>query len=106
MHIVRGIVVHFDERPPDPDDPAALLAFVDRAILSNARRRSDLEHTIDVTVLALGLWTGDTSLQIGDDWHIEEKGVGRLWKGMSAGDFAAKLKGYLVFKIRRAPSVR
>lgn len=99
VHIVRGVVVHFEEEPPDGDDPNAMLEFMDRAILANSQRRGSLEHVVDVVRLALRLWTGDPTLQIGDDWHVEEKGLDRLWKGMPAEEFAARLRRYLDTKV-------
>lgn len=98
--MVRGIVVHFDEQPPDPDDPDAMLRFVERSVVACSQRRGELEHVLDVVLLSLRLWTGDPSMEIGEQWHVEEPGLPRLWKGMPASTFASSLLSYLGSKIR------
>ena len=92
VNIFRGIVCHFGEDPPLSDQ---MQKFMDRAVDANSRRRNHLQHKLDVLRLALRLWTRDPSIEIGDDWHVEDPGLPKLSKGMSADEFIDAIKTYL-----------
>lgn len=95
VSVVHGVVGHFDEPPPDVSDPASMLKFMERSVLASSQRRSELEHMLDVVRLAVRLWTGDPTLEIGEDWHLNEPGLPRLHKGMSCDQFLRSVKTYL-----------
>lgn len=92
VSVIHGVVCHFDESPPDVSDPASMLSFMERSVLAISQRRNDLEHALDVVSLAVRLWTGDPTLEIGEDWHVEEPGLPRLYKGMSHDQFLRSLR--------------
>lgn len=96
--IIYGVVGHFGEKPlvgDKPEDHSFVLPFLLRAVRANYQQRHQLDHVLDVVRLAVRLWTGDPTLEIGDDWHIEEPGLPGLHKGMSCDQLLLSIKDYL-----------
>jgi len=96
--IIDGVVGHFCEDPlvgQEPDDPSFVQSFMRRAVQANYQRKQDLEHVLDVVRLAVRLWTGDPTLEIGEDWHLNEPGLPMLHKGMSCDQFLRSMRTYL-----------